>query len=226
MIRQQWTAMLAKLTAPMSAPVAAKALADMLPMLEDYPDAAFSLASLEHVASRCERVPTYAELRTALGEWWRENRPPERALPAPGQRNVEEEDRQFWNDMTDAELRERVAKIEADNRPPAGSQAALKRTTVSGLKRHAPHRLAMLPPVWLANAGDPTTPAEAAAALFPGLTGDEAARRSRFGLSPAVAPSRSPSDQADTVTQPKAPGALSPEVLAVLRAQLRAVNDR
>jgi hypothetical protein len=181
MIRQQWTAMLAKLTAPMSAPVAAKALADMLPMLEDYPDAAFSLASLEHVASRCERVPTYAELRTALGEWWKANRPPERALPAPGQRNVEEEDRQFWNAMSPQQIRERVATIEADNRPPAGSQAALKRTTVSGLTRYAPHLLAFLPPDWLPKEGVVlTTPAAEAAALFPGLAEPERPKPSYF----------------------------------------------
>jgi hypothetical protein len=156
--RQQWTAMLAKLTAPMSAPVAAKALADMLPLLEDFPDAAFSLESLEHVAGQCQRVPTYAELRQFLGEWWRTHRPPEPALPAPRQDNREEEARQFWNTLTDQELRERVAKIDEVHPGLMALEVRdmLRRSTVRGLTEYAPHRLGMLPPHWLPH--EPTDP--------------------------------------------------------------------
>jgi hypothetical protein len=166
MIRQQWTAMLAKLTAPMSAPVAAKALADMLPMLDDIPDSAFTLASLEHVASQCERVPTYRELREHLGDWSKAHPPvlpPSRALPAPSsKRDREEEDRQFWNTITPQQLREKTAEIDAMTGPMAVVvRDALRRSYVFGLTRYASHRLGWLPPHWLPR--EPTEPTPLAA---------------------------------------------------------------
>jgi len=156
--RQQWMAMLAKLTAPMSAPVAAKALTDMLPMLDDFPDAAFTLDSLESVAGQCQRVPTYAELRGHLGAWWKEHRPVTPALPAPStERDCEAEDRQFWNAMTEQQLRERVAKVDAITGPMAViARDALRRSTANGLAKYAPHRLSWLPPHWLPR--EPTDP--------------------------------------------------------------------
>jgi hypothetical protein len=160
-------------------------IAGMSAMLgDDYPPEAFTRLSLGYVARQCKFFPAYGELTGYLSEWWRENRPPPStaALPAPsGQRNVEEEDRQFWNAMSPQQIRERVATIEADNRPPAGSQAALKRTTVSGLTRYAPHLLAFLPPDWLPKEGVVlTTPAAEAAALFPGLAEPERPKPSYF----------------------------------------------
>jgi hypothetical protein len=153
--------MLAKLTAPMSAPVAAKALADMLPLFEDIPDDAFTLESLEHVASQCERVPTYRELREHLGDWAKAHPPvlpPSRAVQAPsGERNPEEEDRQFWNTITSQQLREKTAEIDAMTGPMATVvRDALRRSYVNGLTRYAPHRLGWLPPHWLPR--EPTDP--------------------------------------------------------------------
>lgn len=84
--RKQWLAMLAKLTSPMESTTAAQGFAAFLPMLADFPDAAFSPASLDHVASNCHHgVPNYADVRRHLGAWWMRNRPevPELAAPLP-----------------------------------------------------------------------------------------------------------------------------------------------
>jgi hypothetical protein len=74
--RGQWFAMLAKLTSPMESSAAAQAFAAYAPMLASFPDDAFTIASLEHVAANCRHgVPTYADLREHLAAWWRDNRP-------------------------------------------------------------------------------------------------------------------------------------------------------
>lgn len=179
-------------------------VAGMSAMLgDDYPPEAFSRASLNHVARQVRFFPSYGELTEHLSAWWQAHRPPSRALPAPsGEVDREEETRQFWLTMTDQELRARVAKVDGWTGPgTATAQLVFRRKTVEGLNRYAPQRLGMLPPHWL---------------QLP----DENARGSTFGLLPAVPPIRSLSDQADAVTPPKAPGAVSPEVLATLRAQL------
>jgi hypothetical protein len=81
--RQQWIAMLAKLTAPMNATTAAQAFAAYLPMLTDFPDAAFCDDSLKAVAAECGYAPSYGALRKALGTWWKQHRPLPTALPEP-----------------------------------------------------------------------------------------------------------------------------------------------
>ena len=60
-------------------------LAAYVPMLLDrFPAEAFTAASLEHVAHRAVKgFPTYGELTEWLGAWWKEHRPPLRALPPP-----------------------------------------------------------------------------------------------------------------------------------------------
>ncbi len=83
--RQMWVAILAKLVAPMEPVAAAKAMQPMLAMLAGYPDQAFTPSSAQHVAltgrimpdgqsAPLNRVPTYGELDTALGKWWRVKR--------------------------------------------------------------------------------------------------------------------------------------------------------
>ncbi|MDE2472933.1 MAG: hypothetical protein KGL35_30530 [Bradyrhizobium sp.] len=57
------------------------AFADQLE--QDFPPAAFTRESLHHVASEARFWPSYAELRTWLSAWWRDNRPALQALPAP-----------------------------------------------------------------------------------------------------------------------------------------------
>ena len=88
--RLQWVSMLAKLVAPMDAARAGKSLADMLPMFANLPDAAFTTASLDDIASQCPpRVPTYAELRLLLDRWWGKHDPtPRIAAPEPPQWRV------------------------------------------------------------------------------------------------------------------------------------------
>ena len=83
MKRQQWLAMLAKLTAPMDSTTAAQAFVAYLPMLTDFPDEAFCPASLDVVATQCGYAPSYGALRKALGEWWKQHRPPSAAIEAP-----------------------------------------------------------------------------------------------------------------------------------------------
>ena len=72
--RGQWLTMLAKLTSPMESSAAAQAFNAYTPMLQQFPDEVFTVDSLEFVAGNCKHgVPTYADLRKHLGEWWREN---------------------------------------------------------------------------------------------------------------------------------------------------------
>ena len=60
-------------------------LAAYLPVLmADFPDAAFTDASLHHVAKACAKgFPTYPEIYAALREHWRATRPMPVQLPAP-----------------------------------------------------------------------------------------------------------------------------------------------
>lgn len=103
--RPVWAAMLAKLVAPMEAERAAKALADMLPML-NLPREAFTIESLRAIAQEgrkvsageyapLTRVPTYGELEAALWRFWGDKterekpvmiaceRPPTKENPSP-----------------------------------------------------------------------------------------------------------------------------------------------
>lgn len=67
-IRRQWCAMLAKLVAPIDPETAAKAFADMLPMLPA--DATLYTRQTLDAAATCERktaVPTFADISGVLG---------------------------------------------------------------------------------------------------------------------------------------------------------------
>ena len=60
-------------------------LGAFVPMLMGrFPDAAFTAASLEHVAAKARKgFPTYGELADWLGEWWRDNRPMPTGITGP-----------------------------------------------------------------------------------------------------------------------------------------------
>ena len=60
-------------------------LAAYTPMLmQRFPDAAFTAASLQYVAARAVKgFPTYGELAMWLHDWWQERRPLPPALPPP-----------------------------------------------------------------------------------------------------------------------------------------------
>jgi hypothetical protein len=83
---RQWCQSLGVLSAvSISRQEAEMKLAAYVPLLLDrFPDAAFTTASLQHVASRAVKgFPTYGELAAWLAEWWREHRPALPALPPP-----------------------------------------------------------------------------------------------------------------------------------------------
>lgn len=151
-LRQQWLAMLAKLTAPMDAANAAKALTDMLPMLRHFPDAAFTMGSLEAVARQCKRVPVYGELREHLSAWWNEHRPPLPAIHGPDawQQRIDQHhanSQESWDGMTPADIREHIRN--ADDAPNNGMRKAMRGILTTAVARHTPQHLGMLPPAWL-----------------------------------------------------------------------------
>src|SRR5215471_4737786 len=83
---RQWCQSLGVLTAvSISRQEAEMKLAAYVPLLMDrFPDAAFTTASLEHVAAHAVKgFPTYGELAAWLADWWREHRPPLPRLEAP-----------------------------------------------------------------------------------------------------------------------------------------------
>ena len=83
--RATWIAALAKLTTPHDAERAAQAMSAYMPFLVELPEAAFTLASMRHVAMAPRRmmIPDLREVLDPLNAWWRENRPARPALPAP-----------------------------------------------------------------------------------------------------------------------------------------------
>lgn len=82
--RASWLAALAKLTTPHDAERAAAAMSAYMPFLVDLPEAAFTLASMRHVAMAPRRmmIPDLREVLDPLEAWWRENGPRRVALPA------------------------------------------------------------------------------------------------------------------------------------------------
>ena len=75
--RASWLAALAKLTTPHDAERAAAAMSAYMPFLLDLPEAAFTLASMRHVAMSPRRmmIPDLREVLDPLEAWWRENGP-------------------------------------------------------------------------------------------------------------------------------------------------------
>jgi hypothetical protein len=153
--RQQWTAMLAKCVAPMEAARAGKALADMLPMLADFPDAAFCLDSLEAVASRCKSAPSYADLRAGLAAWWKQHQPPPIAIAGKQaatarQDEIDREVSESWANITASQVRAKIRELEGN-----GMRATLGHFLATALAKHAPHHLGLLPPEWLKDTTEP-----------------------------------------------------------------------
>jgi hypothetical protein len=128
-------------------------------LLENFPRAAFTQASLHYVGSQCKFFPSYAEVITHLRAWWRENRPIDNALPAPLRREPEPE-RPEPTEEERAYVRRRVAEITAilsDDaaelaRPLPGprhltpEQLDIVNPLPNGRKRHAPERDESVPP--------------------------------------------------------------------------------
>jgi len=83
--RASWVAALAKLTTPHDAERAAAAMSAYMPFLAEIPEAAFTLASMRHVAMQERRmmIPDLREVVEPLQAWWRENGPRRTAIAAP-----------------------------------------------------------------------------------------------------------------------------------------------
>ena len=83
--RASWLAALAKLTTPHDAERAAAAMSAYMPFLAELPEAAFTLASMRHVAMQDRRmmIPDLREVLTPLSAWWKDNRPHATAIAAP-----------------------------------------------------------------------------------------------------------------------------------------------
>jgi hypothetical protein len=83
--RATWLAALAKLTTPHDAERAAGAMSAYMPFLAEIPEAAFTLASMRHVAMQERRmmIPDLREVIEPLQAWWRENGPRRTAIAAP-----------------------------------------------------------------------------------------------------------------------------------------------
>jgi hypothetical protein len=114
-IVREWTIALGVLTSSgrMTADDAELKLKAYVPLLvENFPPAAFTQASLHHVAAKCKWFPSYAEVITHLRAWWREHRPITNALPAP-LHNGPEPDRPPPTEEERDYVRRRVAEIAA-----------------------------------------------------------------------------------------------------------------
>lgn len=95
MSRERFMAALAKLVQPDNAEEAGRALANMLPMLTDMPEHAFaSRTCLNAVATAKRRtiVPSYADIRNAVGAWQRE----QPGAPAIGEAAGLDENARTW----------------------------------------------------------------------------------------------------------------------------------
>jgi hypothetical protein len=170
---RQWCLSLAVLSAvSISRQEAEMKLAAYVPMLLDrFPDATFTTASLQHVASRAVKgFPTYGELAAWLAEWWRDNRPAPPALPPPDlppdrppptPEEVAHVER-LVQEMTGF-LRSSEQPV-ADRRPPGARHLTPEQLDAvnplpNGRKRtHATHPApppAELSPIWTADAGEP-----------------------------------------------------------------------
>lgn len=92
--RMLWVAALAKLTTPHDAERAASAMSAYEPFLAELPEAAFTLASMRHVAMSPRRmmIPDLREVVEPLQAWWKENGPRRTALPAPAKPKAEAEE--------------------------------------------------------------------------------------------------------------------------------------
>ena len=142
---RQWCQSLGVLSAvSISRQEAEMKLAAYVPLLVDrFPDAAFTTASLEHVAFRASKgFPTYSELAEWLSQWWREHRPMPPRLTAPDNSASAQIDREHaalaveWDDP--AGIRRRIRDL--------GDDPRALRLLCAVVQRHAPQHLGWFPP--------------------------------------------------------------------------------
>lgn len=136
-------------------------------LADDFPAAAFTRASLQHVAQANRFFPSYAEIHQPLSAWWQDNRPAPRALPPPdptskcpldehgfpdrnraSQAQINEYYRNDWDDP--ASIRMRVQRYRDD-------PFALERLAFL-VRKWAPQHLGLLPPQFV-EAAEASNPA-------------------------------------------------------------------
>jgi hypothetical protein len=122
---RRWLIQLGKLTSTrISADEAADYVEANEPMLAiHFPPAAFTLLSLEHVASQCKFLPTYGEITEYLGQWWRQHRPSQPAIErqpreATRERTPEEKAQAAWVASQAIAALRSVAQPVEDRSPP------------------------------------------------------------------------------------------------------------
>jgi hypothetical protein len=95
-------------------------------MLTSFPDGAFTVQSLEHVARSFRREPSYAELCETLGAWWKDHRPPSPALQLEGPDGPAETLDEETMAHVSAWLRRRAMKHPQDAMTTKGAEWALR----------------------------------------------------------------------------------------------------
>ena len=142
---RQWCQSLGVLSAvSISRQEAEMKLAAYIPLLVDrFPDAAFTSASLEYVAFRASKgFPTYSELAAWLHDWWREHRPAPPRIVGPDNSASAQIDREHaalaveWDDQ--AGICRRIRDLGDDPRS--------LRLLCAAVSRHAPQHLGWFPP--------------------------------------------------------------------------------
>jgi hypothetical protein len=155
MDRLDWIKQLAELVRPMSPQGAAVALAKMLPALDHEPYWVFDDASLQFVASRCRKTPTFGELKGLLDQWRKvrsgeNDRAPEAPIDHAAARIERERDQ--WEQRQD--------ELRAEWDDPDGIRARIRtcdgelrflRLLAGLVNKWAPQHLGLLPPSAIAS---------------------------------------------------------------------------
>jgi hypothetical protein len=119
--RASWIAALAKLTTPHDAERAAASMSAYMPFLAELPEAAFTLASMRHVAMQDRRmmIPDLREVLGPLEAWWRDNAPRRTAIAAPVK--PDEPEREELTAFQRSEMARQIAEL-ADSLAPKDAQ--------------------------------------------------------------------------------------------------------
>ena len=135
--RREWCAALAVLCYPTDPPKAARAITAYLPMLASLPDAAFSPASAEAVASsgRKMAIPAYDEVQRPLTQFWRDNQPRHAAIDRDKPAGWEDRDT-VWLDYWHRRQSSGFAPCLGLERPPGG--LSWREHVASVVRTHSP----------------------------------------------------------------------------------------
>ena len=112
--------MLSGLLYPTDPPRCAKALSPIVAQLL-VPDWAYTPASARHVARASRRlaIPDYDEIEKAMGEWWRDHRPPYTAIGEDKPRGWDDRD-EAWFRYWFKRKAENFAPVPGLDAPPGG----------------------------------------------------------------------------------------------------------